>query len=544
MRQELNYDITRMKAEDLIREIDLAFRAWVENVHSRNCSFEDFCEYILPYRRQNGLLIDNARREFNKRHQGKYFVKEGKDWQQEIDSLLYEYKYLTHSGFWGTKIPIWNAATLEKMRHGLCAQRCWYNSLLLSSLGIPVAIDFVPAWGNRNNSHTWNVVLMNGESHAFEAFWDNDRWKYKRIYNNRNDDELWGRFRLPKVYRYTYSNHIEGPLADVEVDKADIPELFRSVKKVDVSSEYFETADVTVELTGEAPQGVKYAYLAVFGYQDWHPVQWGKVENGRAVFREIGKDMVYLPVYYKRGGLLPAAEPFRLRNDGTMEKLSGNEGTEEVAVRMVTGAPAYDQNREYLGCMKGSRIVGLLDGKSEEELCRWTDSLALQSVVRKVSARLPYRFVRLLLPSDSIALGELSFYTEEGRIGNVRIITPMRATGRNEVPGMITDGLGATGYRGRVAERLVDIDLGKEYMVSHIGMTSYLKTQLFCPDEFELRYWDNGWKTVERKQADHKGYLVFERVPRGALLMLKNCRWKGKTAERIFTYEKGDVKWE
>ena len=73
-------------------------------------------------------------------------MKEGKDWQQEIDSLLYEYKYLTHSGFWGTKIPIWNAATLEKMRHGLCAQRCWYNSLLLSSLGIPVAIDFVPAW--------------------------------------------------------------------------------------------------------------------------------------------------------------------------------------------------------------------------------------------------------------------------------------------------------------------------------------------------------------------------------------------------------------
>ena len=45
-------------------------------------------------------------------------MKEGKDWQQEIDSLLYEYKYLTHSGFWGTKIPIWNAATLEKMRHG------------------------------------------------------------------------------------------------------------------------------------------------------------------------------------------------------------------------------------------------------------------------------------------------------------------------------------------------------------------------------------------------------------------------------------------
>lgn len=49
----------------------------------------------------------------------------------------------------------------------------------------------------------------------------------------------------------------------------------------------------------------------------------------------------------------------------------------------------------------------------------------------------------------------------------MRIITPMRATGRNEVPGMITDGLGATGYRGRVAERLVDIDLGKVYGQSY-----------------------------------------------------------------------------
>lgn len=35
-------------------------------------------------------------------------------------------------------------------------------------------------------------------------------------------------------------------------------------------------------------------------------------------------------------------------------------------MRMVTGAPAYDQNREYLGCMKGSRIVGLLDGNQKK----------------------------------------------------------------------------------------------------------------------------------------------------------------------------------
>lgn len=52
--------------------------------------------------------------------------------------------------------------------------------------------------------------------------------------------------------------------------------------------------------------------------------------------------MVYLFVYYKWGGLLFVVEFFRLWNDGMMEKLSGNEGIEEVVVRMVMGVLVYD----------------------------------------------------------------------------------------------------------------------------------------------------------------------------------------------------------
>ena len=208
-----------------------------------------------------------------------------------------------HSGFRGTRIPVLRAETFERLRYGLCMHRCWYNSVLLSSLGMPVAVDFVPTWGNRNNSHTWNVLMINGRSYAFEAFWDNDRWKYKRIYNNRDIDHLWGRFRLPKVYRYTYSNHIEGPVADGKVSKEDIPLLFLNVKKKDVSAEYFEPHDVTLVLTEPAPEDARYAYLAVFGSGQWHPVQWGRIEKGGSVtFRGMGKDIVYLPVYYKNGG--------------------------------------------------------------------------------------------------------------------------------------------------------------------------------------------------------------------------------------------------
>lgn len=44
-------DLENITAEQLISEIDLTFKAWKRNVYTRNCSFEEFYEYILPYRR-------------------------------------------------------------------------------------------------------------------------------------------------------------------------------------------------------------------------------------------------------------------------------------------------------------------------------------------------------------------------------------------------------------------------------------------------------------------------------------------------------------
>ncbi|WP_455592664.1 hypothetical protein [Bacteroides sp.] len=544
VRQAVCNDIEVMTAGQLINEIELAFEAWKSNAYSQNGSFENFCEYVLPYRRLNGLAIDNARQEFYQRHHKNYFVNKEKGWQQEVDSLLYEYKHLTHSGFWGTQIPLWSAGAFEELRHGLCMQRCWYNSLLLSSLGMPVAIDFVPAWGNRNNSHTWNVVLLEGQSYAFEAFWDDDRWKYKRIYNNRTKDGLWGKFRLPKVYRYTYSNHIEELLADREVDRTDIPALFCNIKMRDVSSEYFETADVAVELTKDMPEGAKYAYLAVWGYQDWHPVQWGKIENGKAAFRGMGKDIVYLPVYYKKGAVIPAASPFWLKEDGQIEKLCGGKAKEHVTVRLVTGAPAYDKNREYLGSMQGLRVIGMVAGKSEQELCVWTDSMSLERTLKPVCTNKTVRYVRLQLPSDSIALGELAFYTKEGRIDNIKVTTSLKTVRSNETKEMLTDGIDATAYCGRVPNGLVDIDLGNEYRITVIALAPYLKMELFPPDEFELYFWKDEWVSLGRKPGNNSGYLEFDNVPQGALLMLKNCRWEGKSSERIFVYEDGVVLWQ
>lgn len=534
-------DCANITADGLIREIDLAFIAWQENVYTRNCSFEDFLEYILPYRRKNTLLISDERSRFYEKHHAEFYHHPQNDFMKETDSVLFLYKNVRHSVFFGAGIPVYSCSALEQLQRGLCEQRCWFNSTLLSSLGMAVAIDFVPAWGNRNNSHSWNVVIVDGKSYAFEPFWDLDRWKYKHIYNNRTFDKAWGKFRLPKVYRDTYTNYFEGPMTDERVKLEDVPALFRNFKKKDVSTEYFEAKDVQLTLP-QVPDDTYYCYLSVFGYQRWNPVQWGKIEGNKVTFSAMGKDIVYLPVYYKDGRLQQAASPFLLKEDGSMEVLEPSEEKQAVAVREIIGAPLPDSNREYMKSICGTRFLGIHDNDSTV-LCTLPDSLGLKHSVFETNASGACRFVRMQLPSDSVALGDLSFYSEAGKITGVKVITPLKPTFKNETVEMLTDAYGASAFTGKTDSCFVDIDLGKEYVLAAIGVTPYIKSAFYKTGYFELFYWYNGWKSLDKKEGLNS-FLIFENVPRHALLMLKNCAWTGASSERPFLYEDGEVLWQ
>lgn len=539
-------DLHQVRADYLIREIDRSFQAWQGNVYAKDASFEDFCEYVLPYRRLNGLLADCVRDTFYLRHGKDYYRNPDRHWLEETDSLLYEYHHLVHSGVRGTRIPVLCAKTFERLRHGACLHRCWYNSLLLSSLGMPVAVDFVPVWGNRNNSHSWNVLMQDGRSYAFEAFWDEDRWKYKRIYNNRDIDHLWGRFRLPKVYRYTYSSHIEGPVADDEVDREDIPPLFRYIKKKDVSAEYFDLHDVTVELTEPSPQDARYAYLAVFGSGQWHPVQWGRIEkDGKVTFRGMGKDIVYLPVYYRRGRTVPAGLPFKLEADGTVRMLQDDGTKGKVCLRILRGTPTCRVNHPHFNRPIGFRWVGMKNGKPGEELCVWKDSLTLKYSEEPVVSDSVYRYVRMYLRDDTLSMGEISFRSSEGFIPSVKVLNKVRPFSSYEDTDNLTDGREAAACYGLVPERYVDFDLGKPCRLTGIGLYPYLISELMEGD-YELYGWDrDGWRSVARKIADGKGYLEFTGVPVGSLLILKDCSKGWNSIERPFICgEGGIVCWE
>lgn len=531
-------------AKQFITEVELAFKSWKENELSKDCSFNDFCEYILPFSRGNCFVLDDSRSRFYQLYKEKFYRNNMESIFAETDSLLCIYKDIDFDIFGGSNIPVLSTEALMQMGGGLCTERGTFNSLLLSALGAPVTMDFAPHWGNRNSSHSWNVLIVKGKCYAFDPFWYSGNSIYNRLYGNVGayDPNGYGEFRTPKIYRKTYSNHFETTLLNKGIPMEDIPLLFRNFKKKDVSTEYFAAADVEVELTQVPPNGTKYAYLCTFDVKGWVPVQYGKIEHHKAKFQAMGRNIVYLPAYYKNGMILPAAMPFLLKENGETLLLNApKDAKDSVVIRNV--APDAWVNAPFLNCMTGTSIVGINQSGGEDVLCKIEDILPIRRTVYGVNADSNYRFLRLNLPSDTIALGELSFYALQNKIPDIKITSVLQSMEKDCEPELLFNEFAFIGYLGKTSRRVVDIDLRKEYPVTSIVVAPYVVSHMFPNSYYELFYWENEWKSLE-VQKGGKRDLVFQNIPRNALLRLKQTTEVDfKLDERIFIYKDGEVIW-
>lgn len=200
-----------------------------------------------------------------------------------------------------------------------------------------------------------------------------------------------------------------------------------------------------------------YAYLSVYNYQDWIPVQWGKIKDQQVTFDKMGKDIVYLPTYYVKGKSIPAGQPFWLKSDGTLQSLSANGEKGQVVIRNFAGQVPFNENRKNLTSLKGSELWGMKNGKKDKLLYTITDTLQIQHQLFRIDDPMSYRFVRLYLPSPGIALGELSFYSADKLITGIQILSPLPHNNEDEKPEMLIDGLSDTAFSGEVSKGYIDL---------------------------------------------------------------------------------------
>ncbi|RRA98045.1 transglutaminase-like domain-containing protein [Larkinella rosea] len=302
-------DLGNVDSDYLIKNIDLAVKAASAQLRDGSLSFADFCEYVLPYRLANEPLTDWRQQGLK---QFAFLLDTFRLAEPPNMDLTTNINSKITPGF--TYSPTAEPAQYQSWGQLMENKKgnCWAMTSLLNyplrALGVAVATDFVPRWGNNN-----------GETHAWNALRISDK-KWVPFMGCESPPGQFDPFgivtakRFPgKIFRKTYSINRE-TLPHLISDQDDIPYQLLNDRIIDVTDLYLPVGDIAVKLDNP---DIKMAYLSVFSNGDWSPVFWSKMENNQYLFRKMARRVLYMPSTYASGdGTKPVGAPLYIDSLG------------------------------------------------------------------------------------------------------------------------------------------------------------------------------------------------------------------------------------
>lgn len=504
------FDIEKISADFLIKNIDYSFRIWENAMYEPKISFDDFCEYILPYKFGNEPLVL---------------------WK---DSIVQDYKSYRDLNTYRLKMS--ELSLLKNMHFTMMEYTQFKDPNLFSyvqtqentaskflvsyrSSGIPTAIDFIPFADIKDyNNSFWSTIICDK-------------------YLNSNNTYLGKKF-FAKVFRKTYSIN---PIPD---DKDNfVPDFIKNPYNKDVTDIYQNTSVVDYDF-GDLPSNVKYAYLAVFYDGDWRELSWSKLKNGKASFKNMGRDIIYMPIYYNGTERVCADNPILVRSNGNVCDIGivGSD-TQNLKINRVS---TYKVEEEYaIRSIVGSQIAGCSDTLNIkfDTLAQINHYKHMQFDTVNINSDKKYKHWFLLTP-EYVSIAEIKFFNEKGdEINGVAYMINRRYMidrfniDLNNINNLFDNN--ALTHFSTIAG--FGISFEKPISVSKISyMLKYSESGIIPNNKYELFYFNSGkWVSLGEKIAT--GYdIEFENIPVGALLWLHD--YGKKCEERPFTIVNGKIK--
>lgn len=163
------YDAEVITADYLIDNIDHAFEVWGKRPWAKYYSFDDFCEYVLPYRIANEPL-EAWRRVYYDRYAATVdSMYGGSDVLEVVKAVRKKFK---EEGFiWNTHFSLPHCGGLFLLDHhtGQCPESCDITVYILRALGIPVGTDCYIASPYISGAHSWTI--LRDTTGLFVPFW-------------------------------------------------------------------------------------------------------------------------------------------------------------------------------------------------------------------------------------------------------------------------------------------------------------------------------------------------------------------------------------
>lgn len=527
--ENIVYDIDVVKSDSLISSLEESFLLKEESSFLKDYSFEQFLEYILPYR-----IVDDPLEYYWKQDCKRHFrsanmvdiIQAAKDINSQVKLNLSP----ANNG----ELPQ-SYSSLIRNGYGKCDDRSALLVMALRASGIPCSYEFVPYWGSSNNGHSFvSVILPDG-----------------KIYPLPNTDKVTNDAYLsrktPKIYRKVYS------VQTTEGRTSDVPDLFLYNDIVDVT-ELHQIGSRNVQISVDKSKTTDTNYLSVFSPAGWIPVASSTsttfsyvgtgvkvTDDGKKEAIDLGDGIVYLPVQWKKGELFPVANPVVVTGNSVREISLDTFRCEKVVLKRK-----FPLNMRIVDFAK-TMVMGRFEGANQsdfsdaEEIYRITE--IPESKIQKVniSTDKAFRYVRYLRPKGTFSIAEFSVYHSDGTPVSFRPIA-CEAIQDDSAMMNVFDGNPLTYYQvGGGVDMWVGVDLYKSVRIGALGFAPRNDDNaIISTDTYELFYWNGEWKSLGRKKTEGDS-LIYDKVPENALLWLRNLT-KGRE-ERPFTYENGRQIW-
>lgn len=536
-RIEGSYDLQKMNHKEIVENVEMAFKVWLESPWGKDVNFEMFCEYILPFKTGTAkpssrqFIYDIVQQELQdtlNNHLDAVMACRSLN-----NKLMYPNWILTQRMAF---LPSFAPNDLIKYRTGTCREMADLAFYVMRANGIPVAIDFLPQWPYRSMGHDWNVVFdKEGKSIMFLGAEDSPGTPHKP------------QTKKGKVFRNLYSLNASSLAMQADRDEM-IPPFMEDKRIKDVSEEYFKPYTVDLKLKKEIKH-VNYAYLAVFNNRNWVPIHWGKIRDKKVSFSKMEGGIVYLPCLYRKDGIVAIDYPILLTESGTATVLEPDSSRLHKKITLDRIAPIFPE-LYAVHRLKG----GVFQGANNRD---FSDAVVLDSIDIKpmpswneviVNDKNKFRYVRYLsAPKGHCFMGEMEFYESAKKLTGKLIGTleswddnPEKAFDKT-MDGDIETHFDSKDETGAWA----GLELDKPSAIRKIRFSAAVDNyegRIKIGNEYLLSYFEQDkWVAVGSKRKATSNKVSFENAPENALYQILDL--SEQRDSRIFTIEEGEVIW-
>ncbi|NJO88207.1 MAG: hypothetical protein HC831_03975 [Chloroflexia bacterium] len=528
------FDSEVITSSYLIDNIEWAFKVWKEQPWGKNINFEIFCDYILPYRLDDEP-IDNWREKLYRKY-NLYLDSVRLARGNVVDACKKLCSVLRDSFDSGSQhlghLPSLSPSRLMKYRKGSCRDDAHFIAYIMRAVGIPVSVEFTPQWPFRSMGHTWNAVFDS----AGRAVKFTGTVGMPGEYLKNKDD-----FKYAKIYRRTFSVNYKY-LEVIKKEKDKLPGLFQDPFIHDVTCGFVNTNKVVIKIN-PALNKFKYAYLSVFNNHDWVPVAQAEIHSNHAVFENVGINIAYLPVCANEQGMYAAGNPI-INLAAENISIAPQNKTHDLA--LYRKYPYFKRFDDFIKRMKDGRFEVANKPDFSDARIIWKIDSVPEPVFYAIHTNLnqPYRFFRYIGPKGGWCnIAEMEVYGTDGKeIAGKVIGTYGTWEGTDRTKDKAYDKNIVSFFDANIPDDAwVGLDFGKRVIINKVRYMPRNDGNIIEPgDNYQLVYWDNGWKSAGEQKATSDS-LIFKNVPAQALYLLHN-RTKGME-ERIFTYENAKQVW-